>query len=268
MKVLGRRLAWPVAVMAVALLLGPVGDALAKGGSFGGGGSRGGGSFGGGSRGGGASRPSSGGSFGGGASRPSSGGSFGGGAAKPSSGGSFGSSSKPATGGAAKPATGGSFGSSSKPATGGSFGSSNRSAPSGSFGSSKPGTTSSSSSFGRSGAFGSSGRVRSTSVRPYGSYTPTRSTTIMYGGMSYPAYHYGFWSGYSLGWAMSPPWYYYTPFHPAFYFSRPMYYDGGVYPGGVSFTGILMGVVFFIFFFWLLGRLFGGSGRVRYTTYD
>jgi hypothetical protein len=81
-------------------------------------------------------------------------------------------------------------------------------------------------------------------------------------------YGYGGWGDYSLGW-LSPPWYYYLPFHPAFYYSPPIYYDGGYYPGGFSFGRLLLGILIIAFIIWLLAKIFGGGGgrRVRYTNY-
>jgi hypothetical protein len=236
-------------VLGAALVLSSVDSASAgRGGSFGGGGR----SFGGGGR-----SSFGGGSFGG--SR-SSGGSFGG---SRSSGGSFGGSRSSTP---------------SAPSTsGGSFGSRSSSAPSsstrpagGSFGSSTAGrsTSSAGGAFGRTGSFGTASRVRSTSTAPrYVGRTPVSTTTVMYGGIGYPYHSFGFWSGFSLGWAMSPPWYYYTPFHPAFYFRPPVLYDGAMYPGGFSFARMFMGLVGFVFVIWLLALVFGGGRRVRYTTY-
>src|SRR2546425_487148 len=80
------------------------------------------------------------------------------------------------------------------------------------------------SSFNRTGSFQSNGIVRSTSIAPryYGS-RPSYTRSYYYGGAYYPGYHYGFWSGFSFGWMMaSPPWYYWTPFHPAFYYNPPV----------------------------------------------
>ncbi len=72
-----------------------------------------------------------------------------------------------------------------------------------------------------------------------------------------------------MGWAMSPPWYYYTPFHPAFYFHPPVYYDGGLYPGGFNWLNFFISLVVFGFVIWLIGRIFIGGRRkgVRYTNY-
>ena len=97
-------------------------------------------------------------------------------------------------------------------------------------------------------------------------------SNIYYGGSYVPAYHFGFWSGYSLAWA-SPAWYYYTPFHPAFYWAPPVYYDGGVYPGGFDwgrfFVGLILWIVAIWVMVWLFRRLFAGGGRrIRYTSYS
>jgi hypothetical protein len=212
-------------------------------------GSFGGGSFGGGrSVGGGGSFGRSG-SFGGG-------GFFGGSGSRPSGGGSFGSgrSSSGSFGGSG----GGSFGSQSRSSSG-SFG-----GGSGSFGSGR--SYGSGGSFGRSGSFGGSGSLSG------GSYS--RSTnTYVYQGRSYPVAPYyggmgGFWAGYSLGWWSSPSWYWWTPFHPAFYVNRPYVGPNGmVYPGGFSWTHFFIGIIFFLFILWLIGKLFFRNRGVRYTTY-
>lgn len=254
-----RRLGAAVVLSAMMLAVGAAG-AWAKGGSFGGGGGR---SFGGGgSRSfGGASR-SSGGSFGGSVSRApsSSGGSFGGSAARtPSTGGGSFGGAKPSAGSSSS--SGGSFGAarSSGSFGGGTASSSSSTASRGSFGS-----------FGRSGSMGSGGSIRTSTVQPrYYGRPSTYSRTVVYNGMSVPAYHYGFWSGYSMGW-MTPRWYYYTPFHPAFYYGRPVYYEGGIYPGEFSFGRLVIGLCALMFVIWLCTlpfRLGGGRG-VRYTNYS
>lgn len=255
-----RRLGAAVVLSAMMLAVGAAG-AWAKGGSFGGGGGR---SFGGGgSRSfGGASR-SSGGSFGGSVSRApsSSGGSFGGSAARtPSTGGGSFGGAKPSAGSSSS-SSGGSFGAarSSGSFGGGTASSSSSTASRGSFGS-----------FGRSGSMGSGGSIRTSTVQPrYYGRPSTYSRTVVYNGMSVPAYHYGFWSGYSMGW-MTPRWYYYTPFHPAFYYGRPVYYEGGIYPGEFSFGRLVIGLCALMFVIWLCTlpfRLGGGRG-VRYTNYS
>jgi hypothetical protein len=124
-----------------------------------------------------------------------------------------------------------------------------------------------SSSFSRSGGFGSSGHINSTSINAPSAYRGvpyTTRSTYFYGGRSYPYYGYG---GYGDYW-FHPSWYYWMPFHPAFYYNAPyMGPDGAYYPGGFSFIRLLMGLVFFVFVIWLLSRLFGGGGGVKYTTY-
>jgi len=223
-----------VSVVLIFALAMPI-MAQRRGGSFGGGGrSFGGGSFGGG----GGSRSFGGGSFG---SRSSSSSSFGGGSPRSSSS-SFGRPSTSSSGSS-------------------SFGRSN------------------SSSFGRTGSFGSSGRINSTSINSrlpssYSGYSYVPSTRIYYGGSYYPTYGYGgFWSGYSLG-LISSPWTHWMPFSPAFYVDPP-YYDGtAYYAGGFSFTRFLIGIVFIIVIFWIIGKIFrnlfgggGGGRRVKYTVY-
>jgi hypothetical protein len=57
------------------------------------------------------------------------------------------------------------------------------------------------------------------------------------------------------------------PFHPAFYFAPPVYYDGVVYPGGFAWGHFLIGAIVFIFLLWLFGMIFFGRRGVRYTSY-
>src|SRR5579862_9905590 len=138
------------------------------------------------------------GSFGGGGHSFGGGGGFGGGHSFGGGGGSFGGS---------RPSGGGSFGSHSSFGGGG-----------GSFGRSSSG-----SSFSRSGGFGRSGSVSSSSMyRPSYSYSRPLFTRPYYGSR-YNAYYYGGWSDYSFYWGR-PSWWYYTPFHPAFYWGAPVMY--------------------------------------------
>ncbi len=90
----------------------------------------------------------------------------------------------------------------------------------------------------------------------------TTRSTYFYGGRSYPYYGYG---GYGDYW-FHPAWYYYTPFFPAFYYDQPYMYNGAYYPGGFSFTKLIIGVLVIVFIFWLLGKIFGGRGT-KYTSY-
>jgi hypothetical protein len=185
------------------------------------------------------------GSFGGGRSFGGGGRSFGG-FSRSSGGGSFG-------GGRSSFGGGGSiFGGSSRPNPGAGFGRS----------------SSGSSSFSRSGHFGASGRINSSSVNAPPSYRGvpyTTRSTYFYGGRSYPYYGYG---GYGDYW-FHPSWYYWLPFHPAFYYGAPYEYQGAYYPGGFSFTRLIIGILVIVFIFWLLGKLFGGGGGrgVKYTSY-
>lgn len=197
------------------------------------------------------------------------GGSFGGGSFGGRSG-SFGRSSGGSFGGGSFSrgrSSGSSFGGTRSSGGGGGLFGGGRSS-SGSFGGTR---SSGSGSFGRSGSFGSSGYGRSTSVAPsYASRTPVRTGTYTYQGRAVPAHYYGGWSGYSFYWG-APMWYYWTPFHPAFYFSPPVYYGGTMYPGGFNWLHLFLGVVFFILFLgfllWLFGSMGGRRKRIRYTTY-
>ena len=64
-------------------------------------------------------------------------------------------------------------------------------------------------------------------------------------------------------------WYYYTPFHPAFYYNAPYYDNGYMVPGGFSFFHLFLSLFIFIALFWVIVRLFsGGRRKVRYTTYN
>ncbi|MCS6775586.1 MAG: hypothetical protein RMJ43_06535 [Chloroherpetonaceae bacterium] len=224
---------------------GSFGGSFGSGRSFGGGSSFGGGMFGG-------SRSS--GSFG---SGRSFGGSFGGSRSSGSFGGSFGSRRSNDAGSS----FGGSFGSGRS--FGGSFGS-GAPMPGRSFGSSG--------SFGRSGSFGS---VR-TATRPpaYYGQRPISSRTYYINGTPYIGHSFSFWSGFSLGWALgSPPWYFYTPFSPYFYFHRPVLYNGELYPGGFNWLNFFIGLLFFAFLIWVIWMVFrnlsgGGRRKIRYTTYN
>lgn len=176
-------------------------------------------------------------------------------------GGSFGGGGRSFGGGGSRSFGGGgsSFGRSSSGSS--SFGRSS----SGTFGSGSVGRSSSGGSFGRSGSFGSSGGISRSS-----SYT-RGSSTYAYGGRSYPIYGggagLGFMAGYSLGYWSSPAWYYYTPFHPAFYVGRPYVADGMVHPGGFNWLNFFIGLAFFIFLIWLVARLFSGNRGPRYVSY-
>lgn len=165
-------------------------------------------------------------------------GSFGGG------GGSFGRSSGGGFGGGSFGGGGGSFGrSSSGGGSGGSFGRSGSS-----FGSNGIGRSSSSGGFGRSGG--------------YGGYSYTRSA----GGGGYYGGRTAYGYGPSYYWG-SPMWYYYTPFHPAFYYNAPyLGSDGAYYGGGFNFMHFLLSILLFFGVIALLGKLFFGRKNVRYTS--
>ena len=93
-------------------------------------------------------------------------------------------------------------------------------------------------------------------------------STYSYRGGSYPTRYGGGWSGYSYYWG-APMWYYYTPFHPAFYYNAPYYDNGYMVPGGFSFFHLFLSLFIFIALFWVIVRLFsGGRRKVRYTTYN
>ena len=117
---------------------------------------------------------------------------------------------------------------------------------------------------------GHSGMINSTSIRPsyYGS-RPVSVNRFYVGGGYYPANYYGGWGDYSYYW-MRPSWYYYTPFHPAFYYGAPVMYNGMYYPGSFSWGHLLISILFFVFIIWLLAKIFGGGGgrRVKYTSYE
>ena len=174
---------------------------------------------------------------------------------------------------------GGSFGRSGGSGFGRSGGSSSfggRSGGSSSFGGSSSSSNSfnrsNGGSFGRSGSYGSNGISRSTSANRGGSYA-AGGNRYYAGGHYYPTYqHGGFWAGYSLGYWSSPSWYYYTPFHPAFYISRPYIGpDGMAYGGGLNFLNMFLGfvtliVVMFVIF-GLMKMMSGRNRGVRYNSY-
>ena len=63
-------------------------------------------------------------------------------------------------------------------------------------------------------------------------------------------------------------WYYYTPFHPAFYYNAPYYDNGYMVPGGFSFFHAFLSLLFFAFVLWVVVKIFSGRRGVRYTTYN
>jgi hypothetical protein len=68
----------------------------------------------------------------------------------------------------------------------------------------------------------------------------------------------GFMTGYLLG---SIPWYWHMPFHPAFYYSRPVVVDGTngqkeVYPGTFSFGSVILVIL-----------MLGGLGYIIYALF-
>lgn len=222
---------------------------------------------------------SSGGSFGGGGgsfgSRRSGGSSFG---SSGSSSGSFGRSATPQ----GSPRRNSTFGRpSSTPSMGNStFGNNGTSGSTGLFGRPRPNSSFStptaprrptftqsapSGSFGRTGGFsGSNGMSRG--------YTRSTNTYMAPGGISAPVRGYGGFRSYSFYWG-APAWYYYTPFHPAFYFRPPVYMGapgGGYYePGGFNFMNLIMGLfligivglVFFVVVVRWIKRMLGGNSR-------
>ena len=105
----------------------------------------------------------------------------------------------------------------------------------------------------------------------YSSRTPVRTSALPYavGGFAagaLTAHYYGGFSDYSYGWAR-PHWYYYTPFHPAFYYSRPVYVDGGLYPGSFSLGRLIFGGIVLFFIAAVVIGMLKGRGP-KYTTYD
>lgn len=161
----------------------------------------------------------------------------------------------------------GSFGGSRGGGGGRSFGGSSRSFGSGrSFGGSRPSTNYNrstpppssynrpSTSFGGSRqSFGSSQQFRSGAdyQKRYGIPRRTDQMSLRnnsginqnYRFNSYGGFGDGFMTGYLMG---SIPWYWHTPFHPAFYYSRPVVINGSdgvseVYPGSFSFGSLILG---------------------------
>jgi hypothetical protein len=160
----------------------------------------------------------------------------------------------------------------------GSFGGSRGFGGGRSFGGSRSASRSSSSR--GSGLFGSSksrssfGGTKSLSSR--GAYTakygtprksmPANQFNGSYGGRipsnymvhSYGGYSNGLMTGYLLG---HTSWMWMTPFHPAFYYSRPYYVnnpDGtvGVYPPTFSFGNLLLGLIIIFGIIWILRKIF------------
>ena len=136
-------------------------------------------------------------------------------------------------------------------------------------------SNSSSRSFGGNRSFGSGRSFSSNRFRPINSakdyrsrYGIPRKTTAMNIGnngsnRNYQVHSYGgigdgFMAGYLMG---SIPWYWHMPFHPAFYYSRPVVVQGAngnqeVYPGTFSIGSFLLGLL-----------LVGGFGFVLYALF-
>jgi len=91
------------------------------------------------------------------------------------------------------------------------------------------------------------------------------ASTNLYNGRPVHGYN-GFHASYYWG---APRWYYWTPFHPAFYYSPPIYVNGYYEPGGFSLFRLLLSVALCLLCIGLMLRLFrGGRGGSRYTTYN
>lgn len=99
----------------------------------------------------------------------------------------------------------------------------------------------------------------------YGIPRKTSTMNVSQNGMNrnYTVHSYGglgdgFMTGYLLG---SIPWYWHMPFHPAFYYSRPVVVDGAnggkeVYPGTFSFGSVIMAIL-----------MIGGIGFIIYALF-
>ncbi len=158
---------------------------------------------------------------------------------------------------------------------GGSFGGFRRSspsyapsrpaAPSPSFGGSRSMTSPAPSSMQRGGgSFGGSRAMAPAAANYQRSYgIPRQSTPMTVPGVSSPymVHNYGgYTDGLMMGYLMgrtSAMWY--TPFHPAFYYSRPVYVTGAdgameVYPPTFSFFKLFMGLAVFSVIIWLVMR--------------
>jgi hypothetical protein len=158
---------------------------------------------------------------------------------------------------------------------GGSFGGFRRSspsyapsrpaAPSSSFGGSRSTTSPAPSAMQRSGgSFGGSRAMAPAAANYQRSYgIPRQSTPMNVPGVSSPymVHNYGgYTDGLMMGYLMgrtSAMWY--TPFHPAFYYSRPVYVPGAngameVYPPTFSFLKLFLGLAIFGVIIWLVMR--------------
>ncbi len=99
----------------------------------------------------------------------------------------------------------------------------------------------------------------------YGTPRKTTSMNIAQNGRdrNYAVHSYGgmgdrFMTGYLLG---SIPWYWHMPFHPAFYYSRPVVVDGTngkkeAYPGTFSFGSVILVIL-----------MLGGIGFIIYALF-
>jgi hypothetical protein len=88
-----------------------------------------------------------------------------------------------------------------------------------------------------------SGRYASASRPPdLSARTPLSTRTVVIDNRPIVVRHYGGWGDYSYDWG-APRWYYYAPWHPAFYFHPPVLYGGAMYPGGVNYLNVLLGAI-------------------------
>lgn len=140
-------------------------------------------------------------------------------------------------------------------------------APSSSFGGSRSTTSPAPSSLQRSGsAFGGTRAMAPAAANYQRSYgIPRQSSPVSVPGATSPymVHNYGgYTDGLMMGYLMgrtSAMWY--TPFHPAFYYSRPVYVPGAngameVYPPTFSFFKLFMGLAIFGLIIWLVMRFF------------
>jgi hypothetical protein len=107
-------------------------------------------------------------------------------------------------------------------------------------------------------------QIRTVTQRPITvTRVPVRTAPIVIGGYSAPAVYYGGYSDYSYGWS-HPNWLTYTPFSPTFYFNRPVYYEGQVYPGSFNFGTLILTIAIASVLIWACCRILGPN-RYRNT---
>jgi hypothetical protein len=56
-------------------------------------------------------------------------------------------------------------------------------------------------------------------------------------------------------------WYYHTPFHPAYFMNPPVVHGGQMYPGGVNWLNVFIGIVMWGLIIWFCVWMFRRAAR-------